>query len=138
MDDLLSHKKRSLIMAQIKSKNTRPEVVVRKFLHSKGFRYRLHVKSLPGKPDIVLSKFKTAIFIHGCFWHQHPGCPVSHRPKTNTEYWETKFYKNAIRDEKAQKELVMMGWRFIIIWECDIKRDLRKVLADSVLFIYGN
>jgi DNA mismatch endonuclease (patch repair protein) len=112
---------RSYNMRQIKGKNTKPEMVVRKFLFSKGFRYRLHVKNLPGKPDIVLPKYKTIIFVHGCFWHGHDGCKYFVVPKTRTEFWLTKINTNKRNDEKAKGLLKKAGWKIIIIWECELK-----------------
>ena len=120
MADLISIEHRSWLMSQIKEKNTKPEIAIRKLLHSEGFRFRIHDKRIAGKPDIVLPKYKTVIFIHGCFWHQHPRCPVSHIPKSNTEYWALKLEKNVIRDKKNKKELKRIGWKVIIVWECDI------------------
>jgi DNA mismatch endonuclease, patch repair protein len=105
---------RSYNMRQIKGKNTKPEMVVRKFLFSKGYRYRLHVKTLPGKPDIVLPKYKTVIFVHGCFWHGHEGCKYFVVPKTRTDFWLNKINTNRIFLKKA-------GWKIIIIWECELK-----------------
>ncbi len=112
---------RSYNMRQIKGKNTKPEMVVRKFLFSKGFRYRLHVKNLPGKPDIVLPKYKTVIFVHGCFWHGHEGCKYFVVPKTRTEWWLTKINTNKLNDEKSKTLLKKAGWKIIIIWECELK-----------------
>jgi len=108
-------------MSQIKGKNTKPEMLVRKFLHANGFRYRLHVKNLPGKPDIVLSKYKTVIFVHGCFWHGHKHCKYFVVPKTKTEWWLNKINGNIANDEKAIKALKKEGWEIITLWECDLK-----------------
>jgi len=106
-------------MSLVAQKNTKPEMIVRKFLHSLGFRYRLHRKDLPGKPDIVLPKYKLAIFVHGCFWHRHPGCKKSTIPSTNREYWLKKFRDNIERDKKVQKELKELNWLPLVIWECE-------------------
>ena len=108
-------------MSKIKSKNTLPELIVRKFLFSKGFRYRLHLNTLPGKPDVVLKKYKIVIFIHGCFWHAHSGCKHSVRVKSNTEYWLPKIQGNADRDKIAESQLKSEGWNVLIIWECQLK-----------------
>jgi len=108
-------------MSRIRSKDTKPEMLVRKFLFSKGFRYRLHVKNLPGKPDIVLPKYKTVIFIHGCFWHGHEGCKYFVIPKTRTEWWLNKITTNKNNDEKAKRQLLKDGWKNITIWECSLK-----------------
>jgi len=121
-------------MSRIKSKDTKPELLVRKFLHKNGFRYRLHVKDMPGKPDIVLPKYKTVIFIHGCFWHGHEGCRYFVVPKTRTEWWVNKINGNTSNDIKAEATLMANGWKIIKIWECDLKKaslseTLHKLLA---------
>ncbi len=108
-------------MSRIRNKNTIPELLLRSFLHRMGFRFRLHRKDLPGKPDIVLPKYKTVIFVHGCFWHRHSGCKRATTPSTNTEYWEEKFRKNVERDEKNRVELEALGWQVMVVWECEIK-----------------
>ncbi len=112
---------RSRNMSAIKSKNTKPEIKVRKILHSMGYRFRLHSKGLPGSPDIVLPKYKTVIFVHGCFWHRHENCKYASTPKTRQEFWENKFNANKIRDQKILKEIKSLGWKFIIIWECEAR-----------------
>jgi DNA mismatch endonuclease, patch repair protein len=113
---------RSYNMSQIKGKNTKPEMLVRKFLFSKGFRYRVHVKTLPGKPDIVLPKYKTVIFVHGCFWHGHEGCKYFVVPKTRTEWWLNKISTNKLNDAKSISLLKKDDWQIITLWECDLKR----------------
>ncbi len=117
---------RSYNMSRIKGKNTKPELKVRKYLHAQGFRYNLHGKykgsTLPGKPDIVLPKYKTVIFMHGCFWHAHKDCKYFKLPKTNAQFWKDKIYGNKARDEKHQHELKEMGWKVIVIWECELKK----------------
>lgn len=110
-------------MSQVKGKNTKPELIVRKFLHANGYRYRLHVKDLPGKPDVVLPKYKTVIFVHGCFWHGHTGCKYATVPKTRTDWWLNKINTNKANDKKAMKILEDNGWKVITIWECDLKKD---------------
>lgn len=112
---------RSRNMSRIPSKNTKPEEVVRKHLFSKGFRYRKNISSLPGKPDIILPKYKTVIFVNGCFWHAHEGCKWFVPPKSNTEFWNKKFEYNKERDKKNYKKLEDLGWRVLIIWECEIR-----------------
>ena len=112
---------RSRNMSAIKSKNTKPEIIVRKLLHSMGYRFRLHKKDLPGSPDIVLPKYKTVIFVHGCFWHRHHNCKFATTPKTRTEFWENKFKENIERDIRNQNKLQNLGWKSRIIWECEIK-----------------
>lgn len=109
-------------MSAVKGKDTKPEMIVRKYLFSKGLRFRLHVKSLPGNPDIVLPKYKTVVFINGCFWHGHNGCKYSHLPKSNVEFWENKITANKSRDTGNEIKLKQMGWRVIRVWECEIKR----------------
>ncbi len=108
-------------MSQIKSKDTKPEMIVRSTLHKSGYRFRLHRKDLPGKPDIILPKYRTVIFIHGCFWHRHKGCKYCYKPKSNIEKWQKKFEGNIARDEKVQSELREMEWKVIVIWECEVK-----------------
>ena len=122
MADAHSKETRSYNMSQIKGKNTKPELLVRKFLHKNGFRYRLHVKDMPGKPDIVLPKYKTVIFIHGCFWHGHEGCRYYVVPKTRTEWWLNKITGNTANDSKVETALIADGWNIIKIWECELKR----------------
>jgi DNA mismatch endonuclease (patch repair protein) len=122
MADVHSKEVRSYNMSRIRSKNTKPEMLVRKFLHKKGFRYRLHVKDMPGKPDIVLPKYKTVIFIHGCFWHGHEGCKYYVVPKTRTEWWLNKITGNINNDTKAEKNLRSDGWNIIKLWECELKK----------------
>ena len=122
MADHLSKEKRSWNMSQIHSKDTKIEVKVRKWLFSQGFRYRKNVKNLPGKPDIVLPKYKTVIFVHGCFWHRHPGCKDTTTPKTRTEFWQTKFDRNVENDKKHQAELEALGYKVVILWECEIEK----------------
>ncbi len=111
---------RSQNMSHIRSKDTKPEITVRKYLFSKGFRYRKNCSSLPGKPDIVLPKYKTVIFIHGCFWHMH-NCKRFRMPQSNTDYWEQKILRNVERDKKVKQALESSGWKVIIIWECELK-----------------
>lgn len=113
-------------MAAVKGKNTKPEVAIRKLLHAQGYRFRLHRKDLPGKPDIVLPKYKTVIFINGCFWHQHEGCKHAAIPATNREFWETKLQGNKARDQRIRAALESQGWRVLSLWECEIKTILTQ------------
>jgi len=122
--------KRSRNMSAIRSKNTKPEIAVRKLLHSLGYRFRLHKKNLPGSPDIVLPKYKTVIFVHGCFWHRHENCKYATTPKTRKEFWENKFSANKKRDQKILKEIKNLGWKSIIIWECQLKGDMKKLIKE--------
>lgn len=133
MADSLTKEKRSWNMSRIRGKDTKIEVKVRKYLFSKGFRYRKNVTTLPGKPDIVLPKYKTAIFVHGCYWHRHPGCKYAYMPKTNVEFWEKKFSENIANDEKNRLKLETSGWTVITLWECDIKRDFESTM-DKLLY----
>jgi DNA mismatch endonuclease (patch repair protein) len=121
MADVHDTKTRSYNMSQIKATNTKPELLVRKFLHAQGFRYSLHKKTLPGKPDIVLPKYKTVIFIHGCFWHGHNNCKYFVVPKTRTQWWLNKINANKANDEKTVKALRKDGWKIITVWECQLK-----------------
>ena len=123
MTDVHSKETRSYNMSRIRGKDTKPEMLVRKFLHKNGFRYRLHVKNLPGKPDIVLTKFKTVIFVHGCYWHGHEGCKYYVIPKTRTEWWIEKITRNKTIDVQSTISLQHAGWKVIEIWECELKRD---------------
>ena len=118
--DNVSKEKRSEIMSKIRSKNTTPEIKVRKLLHSMGYRFRLHRKDLPGKPDIVLPKYKTVIFVHGCFWHGHEGCRYAVIPKSNTHYWKNKINNNISRDNNNLILLSELKWKVLIIWECEL------------------
>ena len=121
MTDHLSPEERSWNMSRIKSKNTKPEKTVRSSLHKMGYRFRLHRKDLPGKPDIVLAKHKTVIFVHGCFWHQHKGCKYAYQPKTIAGFWRDKLQGNCERDIRTRKELRKMNWKARVIWECQTK-----------------
>lgn len=123
MTDIKTPKERSRNMAAIRSSDTKPEMLVRRYLHSMGWRYGLHNKKLPGSPDIVMRRFKTVIFVHGCFWHGHDNCKYFRLPKSNTEFWQTKIDKNRARDERDREALHRLGWRVIIIWECELKTE---------------
>ena len=121
MPDVFSVDKRKQIMRKIHTKNTTPELKLRSLLHRNGFRYSLNRKDLPGKPDIVLPKYKKVIFVHGCFWHGH-NCNRGHRPTTNEEFWNKKLDLNILRDKKVIEELEEMGWKSMVVWECEIKK----------------
>ncbi|MBS0026056.1 very short patch repair endonuclease [Chitinophaga sp. 22321] len=130
MADVHSKETRSYNMSRIKSKDTKPEIIVRKFLFSHGFRFRLHDKKLPGKPDIVLPKYHAAIFIHGCFWHGHENCKYFVVPKTRTEWWMNKILINRNNDIKSVDLLQKMGWKVLVLWECELKGEaLSKTLT---------
>ena len=119
-------------MAAVRSKDTKPEMVVRKYLWSRGFRYRVNNPRLPGHPDIVLRKYRTCIFVNGCFWHGHEGCKYFRMPKTNTEFWERKISRNRERDREEQKLLARMGWHCITVWECELKGERREKTLESL------
>lgn len=118
--DTLNEERRSWNMSRIRSRNTKPEVLVRSLLHRMGYRFRLHVSSLPGTPDLVLPRYKTVIFVHGCFWHRHSGCKYSYVPKSRIEFWKRKFEKNIEADRRAVEELKELGWSVFVIWECEL------------------
>lgn len=128
MTDIFSTEKRSDVMSKIKSKNTKPEKVVRSLLFSLGYRFRLHVKDLPGKPDIVLPKYKTVVLVNGCFWHGHENCKDAGIPKTNSQFWYDKISKNKERDKRVLNELEQAGWKVLVIWECRIN-DKEKLIS---------
>lgn len=133
MADLYPKEKRSYLMSRIRSQNTRPEMIVRKFLFSKGFRYRVNVKKLPGSPDIVLRKYRTVLFIHGCFWHGHENCKIAHIPKTRTEWWKKKINRNIERDGNTRAELKKMGWRTMVVWECQLAPKQRASTLQGIV-----
>ena len=134
MTDRLTKEQRHRNMSAVRSKNTKPELLVRKYLFSRGFRYRLNHPRLPGHPDIVLKKYRTVIFVNGCFWHGHDGCKYSVLPKTNTEFWENKIQRNKERHIREQKELAAMGWHCITIWECQLKPVIREQTLESLAY----
>ena len=127
MTDVHNKEIRSYNMSQIRGKNTKPELIVRKYLFSNGFRYRLNVKNLPGKPDLVLPKYKTVIFINGCFWHGHQGCRYFVIPRTRTDWWLEKINRTKYRDQENILHLKALGWNVITIWECQLKKDSREI-----------
>jgi DNA mismatch endonuclease (patch repair protein) len=120
--DNLSNDQRSALMSRIRGSGTKPEKIVRSLLHKMGFRFRHHAKNLPGTPDIVLPKYKTVIFVHGCFWHQHPGCKRSFSPKSNSDLWSEKLRRNVVRDREVSESLQNMGWKVLTVWECELKK----------------
>ncbi len=133
MVDIFGKEKRSEIMARITGKETKPEMLVRKFLFANGLRYRKNVKSLPGKPDIVLPKYRTIIFIHGCFWHGHKGCPRAILPNTRREFWRSKINKNVRRDLQNMESLEKYNWNVIVLWQCEINSiNKRKARLDRL------
>lgn len=133
--DVHDKKTRSYNMSQIKGKNTKPEELVRKYIFSQGFRYRKNDKRLPGSPDIVLPKYKTVIFVNGCFWHGHEGCKYFVWPKSNEEFWKNKINTNIARDKKKTQALEELGWKVIVVWECELKQ---KVQNDTLKRVKEN
>lgn len=121
MTDIVSKEVRSRMMAGIKGKNTKPEIIVRRVLHRAGYRFRLHRKDLPGRPDLVLTRYNVAIFVNGCFWHGHDNCHLFRLPKSRKDFWEAKISANQARDMRKQKELTELGWRAGVVWECALK-----------------
>lgn len=121
----MSREHRSWNMSRIRGKDTRPELRVRSALHRLGYRFRLNRRDLPGKPDIVLPRHQTVIFVHGCFWHRHPGCRFAYTPKSRVEFWQTKFQRNVERHREVEEELQTLGWRVLVVWECETEVDDR-------------
>jgi len=136
--DSFSAEKRSEIMRRVRSTDTNPEIIVRKMLHRAGYRFRLKNHILPGKPDIVLPKYRTAIFIHGCFWHRHKGCREAAMPTSNTSYWRVKFERNCKRDLRVKRELRQWGWRVFTVWECQLSIRKFERLRDRMFVFLQN
>lgn len=132
MVDIVDAQTRSRMMAGIRGRNTKPEVALRRALHARGYRYRLHVKELAGRPDFVLARYRVAVFVHGCFWHRHEGCRYSTTPATRPEFWQAKFKGNVARDRRHVRELRTEGWRVAIVWECSIKDAGVQATADRL------
>jgi DNA mismatch endonuclease (patch repair protein) len=116
--DVFTHEQRSAVMARIRGKDTKPEIIVRSMAHALGYRFRLHRRDLPGTPDLVFPRLEKIIFVHGCFWHQHPGCRYAYQPKSNSPFWKAKFSDNRTRDDRALKTLRSLGWKVLVVWEC--------------------
>lgn len=138
--DVHSKEKRSFNMSRIRGKNTKPEEVVAKYLFSQGFRYRRNVRNLPGTPDIVMKKYKTVIFVNGCFWHAHEGCKYFVLPDNNKEFWKEKLFRNRERDSEKKIQLEKLGWKVITIWECELKKDKIEETLENLkqkLYIRG-
>ena len=125
MTDRLTPERRSRLMSRVRSKNTKPELIVRSLVHAMGYRFRLHRRDLPGCPDLVLAAYKTALFVHGCFWHRHRGCRKASEPSTRVEFWTDKFRRNVARDRKNRARLLNAGWRVIVVWECETRNMTR-------------
>lgn len=126
MADVMTPKQRSRCMAAVKGKDTKPEMIVRKYLFSRGMRFRVQVRKLPGTPDIVLPKYKTAIFVNGCFWHGHEGCKYFRLPKSNIEFWKEKIERNIERDRESMQALLDLGWKIIRVWECELRNKANR------------
>ncbi len=126
MTDVFSEAKRSYVMSRVSSKDTKPEKIVRSYLHRAGLRFRLHGPGLSGKPDLVLAKYRTVVFVHGCFWHRHKGCKRATTPKTRKEFWMEKFEKNKARDRLNVRQLKENGWHVIVIWACELEGNLKR------------
>ena len=133
MADIVDQKTRSRVMAAIGGKNTKPELTLRKALHAKGFRYRLHARDVSGKPDLLLKKYNVVVFVHGCFWHRHSSCRYSSLPSTNSVFWENKLNSNVRRDKKILKELLESGWRVAKIWECALRTQAEAEITIEIL-----
>lgn len=139
MTDIVSPEVRSRMMAANRRRDTKPELAVRRYLHGEGFRYRLDVRKLPGSPDLVLARYRAAVFVHGCYWHRHEGCRFAYTPKSNVEFWTTKFERNVERDAEAVGRLIDTSWRVATIWECALRgKDPATVLPPLATWISGN
>lgn len=133
MTDIVDKQTRSRMMAGIKGRDTRPELALRRALHARGFRYRLHAKNVPGRPDLVLSKFSAAVFVHGCFWHRHTGCRYATTPASRTDFWQSKFEENIARDARVHRALIHSGWRVATVWECALRSNYRLAAVADCL-----
>ena len=138
MADTLTKEKRSWNMSRIAGKNTKPEILLRSLLHRKNFRFRLHDKRLPGKPDIVLPRYRTVIFVNGCFWHRHENCKYAYAPKSRQEYWLKKFEETVKRDREKQEMLENLGWQVIVVWECELIKPHGKIISDISSRLLGS
>ena len=131
--DRLTRQHRSWNMSRIRGKDTTPEILVRSALHRMGFRFRLHKRDLPGRPDIVLARYRTAVFVHGCFWHRHPGCTKAYTPKSRIRFWQSKFDQNIKRDAVVRDQLERLGWNVVVVWECEVcERGFDERLAGAI------
>ena len=136
MTDIFDRKKRSEIMSRVRGRDTAPEMIVRKIAHGLGFRFRLHRRDLPGSPDLLFPRYRAVIMVHGCFWHRHPGCKYASSPKTRVRFWEDKFEGNVVRDRRNEEDLHELGWRVMVIWECETKD--REAVAERIVgFLRG-
>ena len=135
MTDIVDPDKRSEIMSRIRGRDTEPEMIVRRIAHGLGFRFRLHRRDLPGSPDLVLPRYRAVIMVHGCFWHRHPGCKYASSPKTRVRFWEGKFEGNVVRDRRNETALLELGWRVMVVWECETKD--RDAVAERIIAYLG-
>jgi DNA mismatch endonuclease, patch repair protein len=140
--DVVTPAERSRMMSNIKGANTRPERLVRSFLHRQGLRFRLHGRKLPGKPDLVFPKYRCVVFVHGCFWHRHPGCKYAYNPKSRVDFWQKKFAENVTRDARNISELRDRGWRVLVVWECSVTNtehliELAREIQDAGRSLHG-
>jgi len=133
MADILDKKRRSELMARIGPRNTKPELKVRKFLHSKGLRFRINDRTLPGSPDLKLTKYNTVVFVNGCFWHMHQSCGTFRMPRSNIDFWEKKLKANALRDKRTEMELRDLGWHVIVVWECELRKSSIEARLEFLL-----
>ena len=133
--DVVDRKTRSQMMSNIRGKDTKPEMMVRRFLHANGLRYRLHARGLPGRPDLVFRRYRAVVFVHGCYWHRHEGCRFASEPKSNIDFWRSKFEGNVKRDQRNQSALQKEGWRVFVIWECEISVPRLQELMQEILNI---
>lgn len=137
MVDTISAKHRSWNMSRIRNGDTQPEMQLRSMLHQAGFRFRLHDRTLPGRPDVVMKKYRTVVMIHGCFWHRHSGCRNSTMPSTRPDFWEAKFAGTVARDKRNHDALIALGWRVITVWECELEEDAQQVITNICLRLRG-
>jgi DNA mismatch endonuclease (patch repair protein) len=137
MTDTLSKQQRSALMSRVRSADTKPEWILRSGLHRLGLRYRLGNKSLPGHPDLVFPKYRAVVFVHGCYWHRHPGCKGASTPKTNVAFWTRKFAENVERDRRAQQALAELGWRVLVVWQCELMRDTVETIENVARWLTG-
>ena len=135
MTDIFDREKRSEIMSRIRGRDTGPEMIVRRIAHGLGFRFRLHRRDLPGSPDLLFPRYRAVIMVHGCFWHRHPGCKYASSPKTRVRFWEDKFEGNVVRDRRNEEALHELGWRVMVIWECETKD--REAVAERIIEYLG-
>jgi len=138
MADTVSQEVRSRMMSRIRNKNSKPELLVRKYLHRHGFRYRIHDFRIAGRPDVVLPKYRCVVFVHGCFWHRHRSCKYAATPATRPEFWLEKLEKNRTRDERVQSSLLQAGWRVAVVWECSLKASADATLAELKKFVLSD